>query len=248
LNRGEAFHVINCQTYRIGPYDAYLVTPADIHTLHVCPDAESSRLALFHLGFTENALSENLFHELMELKQPIHAHLDEATYQSFASIIRLLRAEGKETTPEALRMQKHLFSYLLLKFIKLHREQSRQDDGEAKEHSEASNKNLQYINKAISYIKYNFRDPKLTTRRVAQAVYLSPNYFGELFSKYMGISCLEYIRRLKMEFAVSLLMQSNVTVAQISEQSGYSSISYFISDFKSEFGTTPQKYRENIKG
>jgi AraC-like DNA-binding protein len=246
LDRGSAIHLVNCQSYQIKQYDAYLVTPADIHTLHACPDAPSSNIAVIHLGFNESAISDNLFNELMELKQPIHASLDETSYQTFRTIFRLLREESRNKSEEAKRMQKHLFSYLLLKFIKLYREQAQSGECVQSESRTGSSKNLQYINKAISYIKYNFRDPKLTTKKVAQAVYLSPNYFGEIFNKYMGVSCLDYIRRLKMDFAVSLLTQSNITVAQVSEKSGYSSISYFISDFKSEFGITPQKYREQM--
>ena len=69
LEKGEAIHLVNCQSYRIKKYDAYLVTPADIHTLHVHPDHPSGIVDVIHLSFNESAISENLFNENSEIKR-----------------------------------------------------------------------------------------------------------------------------------------------------------------------------------
>ncbi len=241
LDSGRAYHVINGREYAIGQRDAYLVTPADVHTLHPFSDAED-RVSITHISFNEAAISENVFNDLMAQPGPLHATLSEEQYETFQLLIRLIRAEAS-SEENAHRRQRNLCNYLVLKFIELFNSQTHIRPEEPRELAKIGNKNHLYINKAISYIKYNFRNPKLTTQKVAQEIFLTPNYFGELFYKYMHITCLDYIRRLKLNFALSLLCQSNITVAEIAERSGYTSTSYFIKEFKAEFGTTPQTYR-----
>ncbi len=243
LDEGSALHLINGETYKLHSRHVYLLTPSDIHTLLADPDFPSSSIRISAVSFNENTISEELFNELMSLKQPIHISLNEDTYNSFKSILVLLKKEREETSASSKRICRHLFSYIVLKFIYMYREQTKTLPPAQPLTSGSNTRNLTYINKAISYIKYNFRDPELTTKRVAQAVFLTPNYFGEVFHKQMGISCLDYIKKMKLDFGMSLLIQTDLTVADIAERSGYSSISYFISDFKSEFGLTPQKYR-----
>ncbi|MBO5416201.1 MAG: helix-turn-helix domain-containing protein [Clostridia bacterium] len=243
LDSGSALHLINGETYKIHSKNVYLLTPSDIHTLLIDPAFPMSSLCISAVNFNENTISEELFNELMSLKQPIHISLDDETYESFKSILILLKKEREETSASSKRICRHLFSYIVLKFIAMYHEQTKTKPPAQPLATGVNARNLTYINKAISYIKYNFRDPELTTKKVAQAVFLTPNYFGEVFHKHMGISCLEYIKKMKLDFGMSLLIQTDLTVADIAERSGYSSISYFISDFKAEFGLTPQKYR-----
>lgn len=246
LDAGNAIHLINGNTHPLRQHDAYLVTPADVHTLLVFPDQANTRVNITNISFNESAISEEIFNQLMEQKGPLHVSLSEETYRSFQDIIHLIK-KGNSSSEAVQRQQRCLCDYLMLKFMEIYNSQTHIRELEIPEHSQKENKNYIYINKAISYIKYNFRSPKLTTQKVAKALFLTPNYFGELFFKHMNITCLDYIRKLKLNFAMSLLCQSNITVAEISERSGYASISYFIKDFKSEFGLTPQCYREQRK-
>ena len=241
IDKGRALHVVNGDSYTIGQYDAYLVTPADIHTLHPFSETES-RVEITNIGFNEAVISEGVFNDLMKINGPLHASLSEDIYRSFQYIIQLIKQETSATEASQNR-QRMLCNYLVLKFIELHHSQTHIRPNEPVDRNGSSHKNYMYINKAISYIKYNFRNPRLTTRQVAHALFLTPNYFGELFYKHMGITCLDYIRKLKLNFAMSLLQQSNITIAEISEKSGYTNTSYFIKEFKSEFGMTPQCYR-----
>ena len=245
LDAGRAYHVINGNEYVIGQRDAYLVTPADVHTLHPYSSDENC-VSITHISFNEAAISENVFNDLMAQPGPLHATLSEEQYETFQLLIRLIREESG-VGENARRRQRNLCNYLVLKFIDLYNSQTHIRPEEPRDLPKSGSKNHLYINKAISYIKYNFRNPKLTTQRVAQEIFLTPNYFGELFYKCMHITCLDYIRKLKLNFAMSLLCQSNITVAEIAERSGYTSTSYFIKEFKAEFGTTPQTYRNQLE-
>ena len=246
LDEGSAIHLINGDVRPLHRHDAFLVTPADVHT--ILPDTtrnDDLRVDLSHIGFSASAISESVFNELMSLKGPLHASLSEEVYQSFQTIFALIQQDGSATKVRQ-NEQRSLCDYLMQKFMELHNSQTHVREAEAPDAGGPDDRN-DAINRAISYIKYHFRNPKLTTQKVAKAVFLTPNYFGELFYRKMHITCQGYIRKLKLNFAMSLLNRSDVTVAEIAEKSGYANISYFIKEFKTEFGSTPQTYREQRK-
>nr|HPR61788.1 helix-turn-helix transcriptional regulator [Prolixibacteraceae bacterium] len=55
----------------------------------------------------------------------------------------------------------------------------------------------------------------------------------------------EYIRKVRLRKAHSLLRAGNLSIAQISEQSGFQSVSHFRKAFKGEFGKTPSEVQKN---
>ncbi|MBQ8717951.1 MAG: helix-turn-helix transcriptional regulator, partial [Clostridia bacterium] len=104
---------------------------------------------------------------------------------------------------------------------------------------------MTYIRNAVAYIRYNFRDPNISITKIAAAVCLSPNYFGTIFKKHMGETCLSYIKKLRLSFATVLLQNSALTIAEISDKCGYSNVPYFISDFRMAYGMPPKKHRDS---
>ena len=57
-----------------------------------------------------------------------------------------------------------------------------------------------------------------------------------------GKKYTDYVTYLRMEHAKKLLAEQKLSVAEICESVGYSSVSYFIRIFKEATGTTPAKY------
>ena len=68
-----------------------------------------------------------------------------------------------------------------------------------------------------------------------------------LFNKMKAISgtgAKEYITRIRIEKAKNLIETSSLTIAEISEKTGFASQSYFSTAFKSHTGMTPSQYRQ----
>lgn len=84
----------------------------------------------------------------------------------------------------------------------------------------------------------------VSLQSVADHVGLHPVYVSKLFKQIWGVSLSEYILRVKMDHAVSLLRQSQDKVYEISEKLGYSNSQYFIKVFKEKYQMTPQEYRD----
>ena len=62
------------------------------------------------------------------------------------------------------------------------------------------------------------------------------------FKKYIGVSCLEYIKNLRLEKAASRLAQGGQSVLDVSMSCGVSNLSYFYREFKKKYGMTPKQF------
>ncbi|WP_375474009.1 helix-turn-helix transcriptional regulator [uncultured Nostoc sp.] len=64
------------------------------------------------------------------------------------------------------------------------------------------------------------------------------------FREVLGTTVLGYVQFLRLEQAKQLLINTNLTIAEIANQVGYESISHFGYLFKRQFGITPSQYRQ----
>jgi len=97
------------------------------------------------------------------------------------------------------------------------------------------------------YISMHLFEP-ITVSDIAAAVGRHPNYCGSVFRTETGCSLLEYIHRLRLEHAVALMQEGDLSIGEIALQSGYSDIYYFSRVFKSVHGIPPTVYAEKLRG
>jgi AraC-like DNA-binding protein len=70
---------------------------------------------------------------------------------------------------------------------------------------------------------------------------------SQLFRKYKAItgsSPSDLIRSLRLNRALEIMKENNVSIKEVAYQSGFSGPSYFITCFKKQFGKTPTEYLE----
>ncbi|GLX71278.1 response regulator [Paenibacillus glycanilyticus] len=84
----------------------------------------------------------------------------------------------------------------------------------------------------------------LSLQLVADQVKLHPVYVSKVYKLETGENISDYIQRVKMEEAQSLLKHSDEKVYEIAARLGYQRPHSFISAFKKTFGMTPQEYRD----
>ncbi len=74
----------------------------------------------------------------------------------------------------------------------------------------------------------------------------SHGYLCKIFKEKMGIPLKVYHNELKVNYAIDLLKNKNLTILDISNTLGYNSLSNFIKMFKAYTGTTPKHYRREF--
>lgn len=99
---------------------------------------------------------------------------------------------------------------------------------------------------AKQYIKDNLVF-NITCTQVAQHCYLSVKQLSRIFLKYEGITLMQYITNVKTEAAEQLLMDSDISLKEISERLGFCNEYYFNTFFKKNAGMSPGDYRKSFR-
>lgn len=91
---------------------------------------------------------------------------------------------------------------------------------------------------------YQHYNEDLNLETLAEKVYLSSGYLSFIFKKETGMNLNRFIRVVRMEKARELLCNTNMKVAQVSEETGFSNVSYFCRSFREYYGSSPESYRK----
>ncbi len=99
------------------------------------------------------------------------------------------------------------------------------------------------IRQAKQYIYDNY-NKAISLENVSHAVGFNPAYFSSLFKKETGKSFTEYLLEVRVQNAKQYLTQTNMEIADISTEIGYSDVKYFSKIFKKLTGVNPSEYRK----
>lgn len=100
------------------------------------------------------------------------------------------------------------------------------------------------INKVIDYIDSNL-DEKLNLEILAGVANFSPYHFHRIFSTFTGETLNNFIKRIRIEKAASLLLNDpDIPVSDVAYKCGFSSNSMFCRVFKDHFRYNAQNYRQ----
>ena len=109
----------------------------------------------------------------------------------------------------------------------------------AERDDKANDDTIQYV---ISYIKEHMSED-ISLESMAEKCHYNPNYLSALFKQNTGVSYSAYLRKIRMERAVDLLMKSDANIDKIAAALGYRTTGYFIRTFRAEYGVPPGRYR-----
>lgn len=110
---------------------------------------------------------------------------------------------------------------------------------EAESHTE---KQLARIAKTI---EDNISDPDLNVNLLCEKCDIPNKQLYRIIKKYIGVSPVDYIRRVRLQKAAMLLSQHRFTVSEISYMVGFKTPSYFAKCFQSQYGVKPSQYQSD---
>lgn len=113
-----------------------------------------------------------------------------------------------------------------------------------------NNRTAQKILPILSHINTNYHD-NITLEGASEMLSFDPSYFCRIFKQATGATFTEYINFVRVCKAERMLARSDVSILDISEAVGFSSVSYFNRIFKKYKSCSPRfyrsaKYGENI--
>lgn len=101
------------------------------------------------------------------------------------------------------------------------------------------------ISHAIQYISEHYADSHINLETISDCIGLSSGRLSVLFKKETGKTPVEWITNCRIQEAISLLLDSNYKIYEISEKVGYRSSQYFSQIFYQHTGKKPLDYRKN---
>lgn len=96
------------------------------------------------------------------------------------------------------------------------------------------------------YIDLHFKEP-LTLELLAEEGHMNKYYLSHAFKREYGVSPINYMISRRIEESKYLLAETDLSLSQISQLLGFSSLSYFSQVFRKTQSVPPIEYRQRAK-
>lgn len=100
-----------------------------------------------------------------------------------------------------------------------------------------------FIDKVDMLISQHLDDPDFNIDQLANALCMGRTKLFDMAKKLLGMSPNKYIQNERMRVAAELLVEGELTVAEVCYRVGTQDPSYFNKCFKAKYGVVPSKYR-----
>ena len=111
-------------------------------------------------------------------------------------------------------------------------------------HSVSTNRQCAAVRR---YIDLHFKEP-LTLDQLAEEGHMNKYYLSHAFKREYGVSPINYMISRRIEESKYLLAETDLSMSQIAQLLGFSSLSYFSQVFRRTQSVTPMEYRQSQRG
>ena len=96
------------------------------------------------------------------------------------------------------------------------------------------------------YIDLHFKEP-LTLDLLSEEAHINKYYLSHAFKREYGVSPINYLISRRIDESKYLLAETDLSMTQISQLLGFSSLSYFSQVFRKTQGVSPLEFRQSSK-
>lgn len=181
----------------------------------------------YHTLYTHFYAVGELAEKLMEMPDCFYCSNPQKVYDMFVEMIYF-----KEQANDMMFYSK-MFSFLdfLFRDVKIQKQ--------------LGGTHMEAVTVAKKYIERNFAEA-IKLKDIAKKVHLSEIYFHNRFCQAMGMSPHQYLIHCRVENAKKLLWNTEISICDVAERSGFGSQQYLNKVFKKETGITPAAYRKEF--
>ena len=97
----------------------------------------------------------------------------------------------------------------------------------------------------IDLAQEHFKDPTLTAELLADRLCVHRTTLNRVVKRQLSISPKHYINQLRIQKALSLLLETTLSVKAIAFDAGFNKVDYFCALIRKQTGYTPARYRKH---
>lgn len=240
ITEGSCSYHIHLDTHDACEGDILFIPPAELHSINVKPGEKMcSRTYVFHMDFLGTSSTDIC---TLRYLTPIRRHtlllpcIIKKDHPAYPQMAELFSQADKvyDEMPQGYEMILKALLLCAISALLPYREVENTRPQLEDEHTAKLKLVLEYIGEHYP--------EELSVPQLSKLCFFSEYHFMRFFKKYTGISCLEYIKNLRLEKAASRLAQGGQSVLDVSMSCGFSNLSYFYREFKKKYGMTPKKF------
>jgi len=103
-------------------------------------------------------------------------------------------------------------------------------------------KNYLKLRPVLTYVDEHFAE-RIQISQLSELIHVCDDRLIRLFKEVTGETPIEYIMNLRIEASIKLLASTDISIADVAEQTGFGSDTYMTRIFKKKLNITPGKYR-----
>lgn len=100
------------------------------------------------------------------------------------------------------------------------------------------------LQKALTYIDTNL-EKDLSIKSISKGINVSKSALYSKFHTLLDCTIGEYVNKKRIEKSTQMLVDTNMSIEEVSQKTGFSSASYYTKIFKQHMGITPLKYKKS---
>ncbi|MBL1120178.1 helix-turn-helix domain-containing protein [Streptomyces sp. 110] len=239
VTQGSGRHIAADGSHLIGPGSAVVTPPNQWHAYGECEDLVvydcfvAPELIDTTLSFVEAELP--LIRAVQSASLPLPQRVQLPPHQVSVAIGELHSMTDVTSQRSRMQVVGHLLIYLDMLNVAWSGEHAMQRRSLAPLHPSVS--------RAVELLEaepaYAWSLAELAADTTTERTYLV-----RLFQRDLGVSPIAYLNRLREQAAARLLVQTDLPIADIGVQLGWSDAAYFARRFKSAYGMSPSAYRK----
>lgn len=238
FSQGTGHHHIDFKQFEVKPSSMYFMIPGQVHSWSFASEPDGY-IINFSKDYFSNFLSNNTyFHNFSVFSGIADQQVIEVDEDTAAAIVESFEEILKEGAVNGLLRDDLVRSLLLQIFIRAERASGHKIEVTANSYNHTIFRNFQKL------IAEHYTILKLP-KEYAALLYITPNHLNALCKDIMGVSAGELIREQVILEAKRLLINLDLSIAEVADKLNFSDHSYFIKFFKKHEGITPEKFRKS---
>lgn len=233
FTNGTGLHKIDFDTFDITKGSLFLMQPGQIHLWELSSDIDGYIVffskEIYNLHFRDKKIEEYLFFQSSKNKPELVLNIDEM--KQIQPFFELMVNENQEDQLQKKDKMLNLLDCILIEILRIY-------NIESNHLTSTYNHKLKEFELLLEQFYKIEKSPSFYANKMA----ITLKHLNRISKNILNITITELITRRVILESKRIMVDKNKTIAQISDELGYSNYSYFSKLFKKNVGITPTEF------